>query len=178
MKHNQDSSPSELDLRWQLRQLPKVRDVPESAWQSINKTLDETLQDAQQQRVSYSKKASKSWPIWAFAASLAAVLAIGLPLWLNKPTTTAPNNPQAQMMAHEVDLMSLEYQAALKEMSHAGDQGQLVEDHAQLELKLLDDSAQQIRHAISQNPSATYLLTMLRRTYMQRLQITQRLILS
>jgi hypothetical protein len=177
MKHNQDSSPSELDLRWRLRQLPKVRDVPEGAWQSINEALDKTPQDAQQ-RVSYSKGAAKSWPVWAFAASLAAVLAIGLPLWLNKPATKTPANPQAQMMAHEVDLMSLEYQAALKEMSHAGNQGPLTEDHAQRELKLLDDSAQQIRHAISQNPGATYLLTMLRRTYMQRLQITQRLILS
>jgi hypothetical protein len=46
------------------------------------------------------------------------------------------------------------------------------------QLRVLDDSASKLRRALNQSPQSTYLIPMLRRTYLQRLQLTQRAIAS
>jgi hypothetical protein len=172
MKPDQASS-SDLDLRWRLRQLPKERDVPANAWDA----LEAKLQSAVQVSEHGSRKPRTRWPAFALAVSVVVIAMLAVPLWM-KQSKVAPVDLQAQMMSRQVDFMSLEYQAALQELDHADAQGKLANSADHSELKLLDSSAEQIRHAIMQNPNATYLLDMLRRTYMQRLQITQRLIVS
>jgi hypothetical protein len=168
------SSASDLDLRWRLRQLPRAREVPTNVWASIEARLNATPQNAFEIR--RATQTAKPWRVLAIAASFTAVAFIGAVLWLNR-AEVQPADPQAQMMANQVNLMTLEYQAALKELDHAGNAVEMTNADTAAELKLLDDSVKQIRHAITQNPSATYLLSILRRTYMQRLQITQHLII-
>jgi hypothetical protein len=173
MKPDQNPS-SELDLRWRLRQLPKERDVPASVWASLEKKLGTASQNTMD---TTAKQRSKFWPGVAFAACLAVFAMVGLSMRQQGPAP-AQNNLQAQLVSRQVDFMALEYQAAIQELGHADQQGRLSDSAAQAQLKLLDDSAQQIRQALLENPSATYLLDRLRRTYMQRLQITQRIIIS
>jgi hypothetical protein len=176
MKSDQTpASASDLELRWRLRQLPREREVPTSVLAAIEARLDAAPQNAFE---TPAVQTAKPWRMWAIAASFTAMAFIGSALWLNR-TEVKVVDPQAQMMANQVNLMTLEYQAALKELDQAGSAMMVTNADAQAEaeLKLLDDSVMQIRHAISQNPRATYLLSMLRRTYMQRLQITQHLII-
>jgi hypothetical protein len=167
---------SDLDLRWRLRQLPRAREVPAKVWADVEMRLNVTPQNTLETR--RAAQTAKPWRAWAIAASFTAIAFVGSALWLNR-TEVQPSYPQAQMMANQVNLMTMEYQAALKELDHAGNVMAMTnaDADAEAELKLLDDSVKQIRHAITQNPRATYLLSMLRRTYMQRLQITQHLII-
>jgi hypothetical protein len=176
MKPDQTSaSPSELDLRWRLRQLPREREVPHKVWTGIETRLNETQQNVFEAR--HVTQTAKSWRAWAIAASFAAIAFVGAALFLNRAEVSL-TDPQSQMMANQVNLMTREYQAALKEIDHGGNAAKVTNADAEAQLKLLDDSLTQIRHAITQKPNATYLLSMLRRTYMQRLQITQRLLIT
>jgi len=67
--------------------------------------------------------------------------------------------------------MDAEYQAALQEFSTVE-----LAPEMKAQLQLLDDSASKLKRALNQSPQSTYLIPMLRRTYLQRLQLTQRAI--
>ena len=80
-------------------------------------------------------------------------------------------------MRHEADAMTLEYNAALRELQAAtpGKQALRAEQPA---LHELDQSARQIRTALALDPEAQFLLERLRRTYSLRLELTQRASMS
>jgi hypothetical protein len=72
--------------------------------------------------------------------------------------------------------MTLEYQAALRELN-AGRPSARPAVVAP-EIKLLDQSAAQIRTALTRDPNARFLLDRLQHTYIRRLELTQRLAAS
>ena len=153
--------PSDAELRLQLRGLPKERELERDLWASIQADIQRT-----------PKKNSRSWPSFAMAASLAFIAVLALPLLSQNPSVDS-NALNAQVVSSEVKAMDTEYQAALQEYSSIE-----LAPEMQKQLQLLDDSASKLKQALNQSPQSTYLIPMLRRTYLQRLQLTQRAIAS
>jgi hypothetical protein len=150
---------SDAELRLLLRGLPKEREPGRDLWASIQADIQR----------SPGKKRS-IWSSFAMAASLAFVAVLALPLISQKPSIDS-NTLNAQVVSGEVNAMDAEYQAALREFSTVE-----LAPEMQAQLRLLDDSASKLKQAIHQSPQSTYLIPMLRRTYLQRLQLTQRAI--
>jgi hypothetical protein len=73
----------------------------------------------------------------------------------------------------QADAMTREYQAALREIE-ATTPGRTDAHPEAAALRELDHSAKQIRTALERDPDARFLLDRLRKTYTQRLAITQR----
>ena len=170
-------------LRWELRALRKDAEPATDLWPSIAHRIAATPQIAgapTAARVAWRRLA----PL-ATAASLALAMGIA---WQLRPAeapgtapgtapTTAPaiasaSDPHAQLIAREAQALTLEYQAALREID-ANRPAQA--RPAAPELQILDRSAAQIRTALSRDPDARFLLDRLQRTYTRRLEITQRL---
>ncbi len=162
MNKNQYDEISDAELRMLLRGLPKERQVERDLWSSI----EASIQQAPRQ------KKFQPWSSFAMAASMALVAVILLSLFSAKPSNNS-NTFEAQVVSTQVKAMDAEYQAALKEFSTV----ELAPD-VKTQLALLDNSANKLRQALNQNPQSTYLIPMLRRTYLQRLQLTQRAIAS
>ncbi len=150
--------PSDAELRLQLRGLPKERELERDLWSAIQADIQNTS----------VKKNRWNWTGFAMAASLALIVAAVLPLFSSGQSLDS-NDLKAQVVSTELKAMDAEYQAALKEFSTVE-----LAPEVKTELQLLDDSADKLRQAINQSPQSTYLLPMLRRTYLQRLQLTQR----
>jgi len=153
---------NDAELRMQLRGLPKERAFDRDLWQGIQAEIQNTP------RV----KNRRAWSSFAMAASLAFAFAIALPLFFSRPSVDA-NNLKVEVVSKEVNAMDAEYQAALKEFSSVE-----LSPEVKTQLRVLDDSASKLRRALNQSPQSTYLIPMLRRTYLQRLQLTQRAIAS
>lgn len=153
---------SDAELRMQLRGLPKERELERDLWSGIETSIQHAAEN----------KKRRSWSGFAMAASLAFMAAIALPLFSSGPSTDA-NTLKMQVVSREVDAMDTEYQAALKEFSSVE-----LGPEVKTQLQLLDDSASKLRKALNQSPQSTYLIPMLRRTYLQRLQLTQRAVAS
>lgn len=175
----------ELDLRRRLRQLPGEREPARDLWIGIECRLGD---------ISMSTRApptrARAWRGWAWtglAAVASLVLAMGValrPASIPAPVPTASQTHSNQATSkqarganesvrREAEAITLEYRLALEpfaaaELPHEL-QGAAVE---------LDASAQQLRRALRQQPDALYLLDRLRRTYDQRLKLTQRAMLS
>jgi hypothetical protein len=107
----------------------------------------------------------------ATAASLVVALGIG---WQLRPAATtaagAGADPTRQLVAREAAAMTIEYDAALRELQ-AGRRPLA----GQPALNELDRSAAQIRTALARDPDAHFLLERLQSLYSQRLALTQRL---
>lgn len=155
-------SPSDAEIRMQLRGLPKERELERDLWSGIQATIQNTP----------ARKQRWFWSSFAMAASLALIAVIALPLFTAVPAADS-GSLQARVISGEVKAMELEYQAALQEFSSFN-----LAPEVKTQLQLLDDSASKLQRALSQHPQSTYLLPMLRRTYLQRLQLTQRAIAS
>lgn len=153
---------SDAELRLQLRGLPKDREIERDLWSSIETSIQLTSR----------QKKYWPWSSFAMAASLALVAVIALPLFSAKSVNTS-DTMQAQVVSIQVNAMDAEYQAALKEFSTVE-----LAPEIKTELALLDNSANKLRQALNQSPQSTYLIPMLRRTYLQRLQLTQRAMAS
>lgn len=162
MSNHHQQQISEAELRMQLRGLSKERELEKELWPAIQARIENTRQ----------KKRSWAWSSFAMAASLAFIAAIALPLLSSRQQTDA-NRLEAQVVSREVNAMDTEYQAALKEFSSVE-----LSPEVKTQLQLLDDSAGKLRRALNQSPQSTYLISMLRRTYLQRLQLTQRAVAS
>lgn len=158
MNKNQSGQISDAELRLQLRGLPKERKLERDLWSGIEASIQQTSR----------QKKYWPWSSFAMAASLALVAVIALPLFSAQPSNTS-NTIEAQVVSSQVKAMDTEYQAALKEFSTVE-----VAPEVRTELALLDNSANKLRQALNQSPQSTYLIPMLRRTYLQRLQLTQR----
>ena len=153
--------PGDAELRLQLRGLPKEREIERDLWASIQVDIQRS-----------PKKKRPTWSSFAMAASLAFVAVLALPL-LSPNRSIDANALNAQVVSSEVSAMDAEYQAALQEFSSIE-----LAPEMQKQLQLIDDSANKLKQALNQSPHATYLIPMLRRTYLQRLQLTQRAITS
>ncbi|MGH8105689.1 MAG: hypothetical protein ACREO2_05195 [Arenimonas sp.] len=151
---------SEAQLRLQLRGLPKERELERDLWSGIQATIQNGP----------VRKNRWAWSSFAMAATLALIAVTALPL-LSPDKPADSNSLKAQVVSTEVQAMDAEYQAALREFSTVE-----VAPEIKTQLQLLDDSANKLRRALDESPQSTYLLPMLRRTYLQRLQLTQRAI--
>ena len=166
--HNQDGHLPDA-LRWELRALRKDVAPATDLWPSIAARIAATPQIA-------AAPVRKSWrPLAPLAAAATLALALGI-AWQTGPVapTASPvaNDPQTtRIIAREAEAMTLEYQAALKEI----DAYTPPPAKGAPELKVLDRSAAQIRTALARDPDARFLLDRLQRTYTRRLEITQRL---
>ncbi|MGH8052057.1 MAG: hypothetical protein ACREPB_15455 [Arenimonas sp.] len=149
---------SDAELRMQLRGLPKERELERDLWPGIQASIQHAAVN----------KNRRPWSSFAMAASLAFIAAIALPLF-SSVSSGDTNTLKAQVVSREVDAMDTEYHAALKEFSSVE-----LAPEVKTQLQLLDDSASKLRKALNQSPQSTYLIPMLRRTYLQRLQLTQR----
>lgn len=150
---------SDAELRMQLRGLPKERELERDLWASIQADIQRA-----------PKKSSRHWSSFAMAASLAFVAVLALPLLSENPAIDS-NSLKTQIVSSEVSAMDAEYHAALREFTSVE-----LAPEMKVQLQLLDDSASKLKQALNQSPQSTYLIPMLRRTYLQRLQMTQRAI--
>ena len=100
---------TEIDLRWQLRQLPREIEPGRDLWPGIAAAIERRPE----------RRASRhSWAFLAMAASV--VLAAGL-FWKTRPVeiTTPGADPAAMIVASESRAITHEYQAALRQYKGA-----------------------------------------------------------
>ena len=169
---NNEISPLPDALRWELRALRRDVAPATDLWPSIAHRIAATKQATP--APAFARPAWRRLAPIATAATLA--LAIGI-AWQVRPVQApggapASNDPHARLMVREAEAMTLEYQAALKELD-AGPQVRPAQTAPAL--KVLDRSAAQIRTALTRDPDARFLLDRLQRTYNRRLELTQRL---
>lgn len=149
---------SDAELRLQLRGLPKERELERDLWSGIQATIQNTP----------ARKQGRAWSNFAMAASLVLIAVMALPL-LSPKQAADSDAMEAKVVSSEVHTMDVEYQAALKEYAAVE-----FAPEVKAQLQLLDDSANKLRQALAQSPQSSYLIPMLRRTYLQRLQLTHR----
>lgn len=154
---------NELELRQALRGLRQDRDPAHDLWPGIATRLPPAASPRR-----------RPWLPLALAAAsaLVAVLVTRLPApdsGLTPNTAVATAGAAPGPLLREADVMIVEYRAALAELSQAP-----------LPLPLrpladqLDDGARELRNALEHNPQSLDLLHQLRRTYDQRLRLSQR----
>ena len=157
---------TDIDRRWQLRQLPRERAPSRDLWAGISAAIAQPQQRRQSQRGGG----------WRTAASaLAACLVLGaFGLGLAKPRLLETlglrrATPEHQLVLKEAAAMRKQYQVELRQFHNkpvpAAVTPALIE---------LDQSADSIMVALESHPDAVFLLDQLRRTYARRLQLTQR----
>lgn len=153
---------SDTSLHWQLRALRRDVAPAHDLWPSIAGRIAGL---PQQHAAVAVRPVSRGWPI-ALAASL--LLAVGM-LW---QTGMLPAGTQP-VVQREAASLTRDYQAALSQFDQRPPPRELADS-----LKALDDSASQIRAALRRDPHSRLLLEQLRRTYTQRINLTQRAIMS
>jgi membrane-bound lytic murein transglycosylase B len=173
--HDDRPAIDELELRRALRQLPRERTPDRELWSGIEARLGTTT--------IASRSASRHW--LGTALALAASLLLALALLLRPAAETgAPVQPATNLAAadarapdelvrREADAITIEYQVALEAFAELP-----LPPDLQAATTELDASAQQLRDALRAQPDAAYLLDRLRRTYDQRLKLTQRAVLG
>ena len=148
----------ETDLRWQLRQLPREMDLPRDLWPAIEAGINRR-----------PARATRRWPA-ALAAAATLMLAAGI--YWRADVGQAPVDEgqlEARIVSSEARAITDEYQAALRQF-----EGAPVAPQVAPSLATLDRSVAQIQSAIAADPDSVFLLEQLRRTYNQRLELTQR----
>ncbi|WP_166206656.1 hypothetical protein [Cognatiluteimonas telluris] len=149
-----------------LRRLRADRMPEHDLWPAIAASI---AGDARPTRTPWPGRRSRRVVPWAIAAS--CLLALGA-AWQWQPSR--PADARAQLITHEAQAMTREYQGALQVIARSAP-ASVEGDPA---LHELDDSAAQIRRALQQDPDARFLLDRLRRTYAMRLELTQRAALT
>lgn len=153
-------------LRLQLRGLRRDTTPARDLWPQLAARLAQTPQEAV-----IGPRRARWMPAFALAASL--VLAVGI-AWQLRPAP-APD-PSARLIQREAQAMTREYHAALVELERSAPAADA--SPVAPALHDLDRSAAQIRTALARDPDARFLLERLRRTYAQRLALTQRAVLT
>jgi hypothetical protein len=162
----------ELELRRRLRQLPREREPRSDLWGGIEARLGTGARTP-------AATPRRPWVGMALAAALVLGVALGV-LWRPSPNTnTAPSLAQTsptdareasnRALQREAEAITLEYRLAIDSLASLPLPPELQAATAEL-----DASAAQLREALNEQPEATYLLDRLRRTYDQRLKLTQR----
>jgi hypothetical protein len=157
---------TDIDFRWQLRQLPRDRAPSRDLWGGIAAAIAQPRQPARSSR----------GPGWGTAASaLAACLVLGaFGLGLAKPRVLEAlglrhATSEHQLVLKEAAAIRKQYQVELRQFH-----GKPVPAAVTPALIELDQSADNIMVALESHPDAVFLLDQLRRTYARRLQLTQR----
>lgn len=170
---------SEFELHRALRGLDRERTPSHDLWPAIAARIA-----AGEARAvpADSPRSRPRWPWLALAASLLLAVLVAIPQLqppapASAPLSSAPASRaatpaaqplQARSLQLQADALTLEYVAALDQLG-----GQHLAPALAPALTELDSSATQIRAALRQDPGAHYLLDQLRRTYDQRLRLTQ-----
>ncbi len=151
---------SDTELRWQLRQLPRELEPARDLWPDIARGLS-----ARATHVAPRIRARIAFLVSALAASVLVALSL-LNLASHPFSSNAAVAPLVQV---EADALTQEFDGAIRELSV------LPSASVNLpELRLLDQSAAQIRRAMQSQPDSINLLSALRNTYWRRLRLTQR----
>ena len=173
---DRDGTPLDASLRLQLRGLRRDVEPASDLWPGIAARIAATPQSAPAAAPARRGHGASRFAPWALAASL--VMAVGV-AWKMQPPSIGPAAPStardgsAAMLDRQAEAMTREYQAALREIESA--KPAPAERHPeQAALRELDHSAKQIRTALERDPDARFLLERLRKTYTQRLALTQR----
>jgi hypothetical protein len=153
----------EVDLRWQLRQLPRELEPSRDLWPGIEAGMRREL----------TARTRRRWPA-ALAAAATLLLAGGLYWRTDAPAPApTPNQIEARVVSAEARAITDEYQAALRQFDGAPMPAQV-----ERSIATLDRSVAQIQSAIVADPDSVFLLEQLRRTYNTRLQLTQRAVMG
>jgi hypothetical protein len=149
---------TEIDQRWQLRQLPREIEPSRDLWPGILAGIE--------------RRPARPRRTWLSGLALAAsvLLAAGL-FWKTTlaPAPATPERSEAVVVQAETRAITDEYQAALRQFDGAPIPAQVGPS-----LQALDRSVVQIRRAIAADPDSVFLLQQLRKTYSRRLELTQR----
>ena len=164
---------NDQELLWQLRNLRRETMPANDLWPGIAARIaqQDTPSGNAGNVVPLRRRGVRLAP-FALAASL--VLAVGV-AWQQRPDFGVRQvDPTGRLIHREADALTREYDAALRELQAAGTPFA----PAGNALQQLDQSAAQIRTALTRDPDARFLLDRLRRTYEKRLELTQRATLS
>ena len=176
---DRDDAPLDANLRLQLRGLRRDLEPDADLWPVIAARIAATPQQAAQaspaRRSHRSHGNARRFAPWALAASL--VLVAGVAWKLQPPSPGTPASAASidgPMFDRQAEAMTREYQAALREIEASAPATAIAAHPEQAALRELDHSAKQIRTALERDPDARFLLDRLRKTYAQRLALTQR----
>jgi hypothetical protein len=162
LHHDAIHDPGDARLRLALRGLRRDDLPARDLWPDLAARLARTPQYAT------TSAPPRVWvPALALAASL--LLAVGL-AWQLRPVV-GPDEP-GRLIQREAQAMTREYRAALYELERSAPPP--AASPVTPALHELDRSAAQIRTALARDPDARFLLERLRKTYAQRLALTQR----
>lgn len=157
-------------LRLQLRALRRDAVPTRDLWPGIAQRIARSPSRSTQETPPARRRAARIAP-WTMAASL--LLAVGV-AWQQRPAPAM--DPTARLIQREAEAMTLEYNAALRELRASTSMPSPgARDGA---LRELDRSAARIRTALARDPGARFLLDRLRSTYSKRLALTQRAALA
>ena len=178
-RHDDTRSDGSLSdaMRFELRALRQDRAPANDLWPSIASRIAATPQVA-------PAPVRRSWrPLAPLAMAASLALAVGIAWQIRPPespvapSVSSQSRPvqtrpvQTRLIAREAEAMTLEYQAALKVIDAVAPAA----GKTAPELQVLDQSAAQIRTALSRDPNARFLLNRLQSTYTRRLELTQRM---
>ena len=162
----------EAELRMALRGLRQDADPGHDLWPGIAERI--TALPRRQAQVARSRP---RWPM-SLATAAALLLAVGVSWKMQPPPSdvagsgtsiVATAGRPAPLLQREADTLTVQYQAALRELqpqaAHAG---------WQPGLEALDRSAAEIREALRAQPDSRLLLERLRATYTRRLALARR----
>ena len=168
----------ELEIRRGLRQLPREREPQRDLWAGIEARIVATAQSP-----AFPRRRSWIGPALAAAAVLGLALSLvwrpdwvptSVPSVVQSPSSVVPARAASdRMLQREADAITLEYRLAIDSLADTRLPPELQAATAEL-----DASAAHLRQALNEQPEATYLLDRLRRTYGQRLKLTQRAVMG
>ena len=154
-------------LRLALRGLRQDRDPGRDLWPDIEARIHALPQ------ASAPVAANRRWA-WPLAMAASMLLSAGV-AWQMRPAEAPMAARQADvrvaatLVQHEAGTLTVQYQAALRELDV-----QPAPASWQPGLEALDRSAAEIRSALQQNPDSRLLLERLRETYTRRLALSRR----
>lgn len=147
---------NELSQRQALRALRQERQPSRDLWPEIAGRLGPPASQRRHSR-------------WWIAVAASLVLALPAPLLWQGPPNAPPQSPPAEGLVRDADAMAIQYRAALAELSAAP---------LPLSLRGLADDlerdAEHLHQTLEAHPQALVVLHQLRRTYDQRLRLSQR----
>lgn len=154
-------------LRFGLRELRRDTPPARDLWPGVSARIAAQPLPLARQRPQPRRRLRRA--VWlATAASVALAVAIG---WQFHPAHAPSSAPSRDtMLVRQADAMTLEYDAALRELEAVTPIAR-----SQDALKQLDRSAAEVRAALALDPDAIFLLERLRHVYARRLSLSQRL---
>lgn len=176
-----DTPPSigEAELRMALRGLRRDAEPGHDLWPGIAARIATLPQNAQASQSPQSPPRQR-W-LWPLATAASLVFAVGVvwklqpgdasPVLSGAPIATSPAaaRRQAPPVQREAESLTVQYQAALRELDV-----QAMPAGWQPGVEALDRSAAEIRAALQRDPDSRLLLERLRATYARRLALSRR----